>query len=118
MLFQLEVVVNRLSIITATALILGAGVASAQDKPLLGLVMKANDVPFWQQMQKQAADTAKSLDVDLQVFAGSSVADNEAQVSAVESLISAGAKGILITPADPGPQSFQFLLKREPLGSL
>ncbi len=36
----------------------------------------------------------------MQTFAGKYDGDNDSQVAAVESLISAGAKGILITPSD------------------
>jgi fructose transport system substrate-binding protein len=50
---------------------------------------------------KEGADAkAKSLGADVQSFAGKKDGDNESQVAAVESLISAGAKGLLITPSD------------------
>ena len=42
----------------------------------------------------------RSSGVELRSFAGKYDGDNEGQVAAIESLISAGAKGILITPSD------------------
>jgi fructose transport system substrate-binding protein len=50
---------------------------------------------------KEGADAkAKELGAELQSFAGKKDGDNESQVAAVESLISAGAKGLMITPSD------------------
>src|SRR5262249_58621962 len=43
---------------------------------------------------------AKELGVELQSFAGKFDGDNDAQVAAIESLISAGAKGFMIVPSD------------------
>lgn len=68
---------------------------------LIGLIMKTNDVPFWQEMRKQAEQSAAERGLRIQVFAGADIGDNESQVAAIETLISAGAKGIMITPADP-----------------
>jgi fructose transport system substrate-binding protein len=67
---------------------------------LVGLVTKTNDNPFFAKMREGASAKAKELGVQLQSFAGKYDGDNETQVAAVESLISAGAKGILITPSD------------------
>jgi fructose transport system substrate-binding protein len=67
---------------------------------LVGLVTKTNDNPFFAKMKEGASAKAKELGVQLQSFAGKYDGDNETQVAAVESLISAGAKGILITPSD------------------
>ena len=50
---------------------------------------------------KEGADAAaKKHGAELQSFAGKKDGDNESQVAAVESLISAGAKGLMITPSD------------------
>ena len=51
-------------------------------------------------MKEGAEAKAKELGVKLQSFAGKYDGDNDSQVAAIESLISAGAKGILITPSD------------------
>ena len=50
--------------------------------------------------QQGAQSEAKAQGVDLQTFAGKQDGDNETQVQAIENLISAGAKGFLITPND------------------
>ena len=47
-----------------------------------------------------AEEAAKANDLELRSFAGKIDGDNESQVAAIESLIAAGAKGILITPND------------------
>ena len=67
---------------------------------LIGLITKTNNNPFFVKMKEGAEAKAKELGVTLQSFAGKYDGDNETQVAAVESLISAGAKGILITPSD------------------
>ena len=51
-------------------------------------------------MREGAQAKADELGVKFQAFAGKFDGDNDSQVAAVENLISAGAKGILITPSD------------------
>jgi len=51
-------------------------------------------------MKEGANAEAKKSGAELQSFAGKKDGDNESQVAAVESLISAGAKGFMITPSD------------------
>jgi fructose transport system substrate-binding protein len=51
-------------------------------------------------MKEGAQKAAAAQGVTLQTFAGKKDGDNESQVQAIENLISAGAKGFLITPAD------------------
>jgi len=85
------------------ALVLGAlttGPAFAQSKPIVGLITKTNTNPFFVKMREGAEAEAKKAGVELRTFAGKYDGDNQAQVEAVESLISAGAKGILITASD------------------
>jgi fructose transport system substrate-binding protein len=52
------------------------------------------------EMKKGALEKAKELGVDLRTFAGKYDGDVDTQVQAIENLIAAGAKGILITPND------------------
>jgi fructose transport system substrate-binding protein len=87
--------------VTSTAMLLALGIAgaSAQDV-LIGLVTKTDNNPFFVKMKEGAEAKAKELGVTLQSFAGKFDGDNDTQVTAVETLISAGAKGILITPSD------------------
>lgn len=67
---------------------------------LIGLITKTETNPFFVKMKEGAQAKADELGVELQSFAGEFDGDNEAQVQAIESLISAGADGILITPSD------------------
>ncbi|GAA2893967.1 sugar ABC transporter [Actinoplanes cyaneus] len=69
-------------------------------KPIVGLITKTDTNPFFVKMKQGAQDAAGQQGVDLQSFAGKQDGDNEAQVQAIENLISAGAKGFLITPND------------------
>ncbi|MFI0397585.1 MAG: sugar ABC transporter substrate-binding protein [Thiolinea sp.] len=67
---------------------------------IVGLVTKTNTNPFFVKMKEGAEAKAKELGMTLQSFAGKVDGDNDSQVQAIENLISAGAKGILITPND------------------
>ncbi|SBS29217.1 D-ribose-binding periplasmic protein precursor [Marinomonas spartinae] len=71
------------------------------DEPIIGLITKTNTNPYFVTMKQGAQKEAKKLGVDLRTFAGRYDGDNQSQVDAVENLIAAGAKGILITPSDP-----------------
>lgn len=82
------------------ALGLGTATPAAAQNVLIGLITKTENNPFFVKMKEGAQAKAKELGVSLQSFAGKYDGDNEAQVAAIESLISAGAKGILITPSD------------------
>ncbi|HWL67420.1 MAG TPA: sugar ABC transporter substrate-binding protein [Geminicoccus sp.] len=86
---------------TAAALaVLAATALPASAETIVGLVTKTNNNPFFAKMKEGAEAKAKELGVTLSSFAGKYDGDNDSQVAAVESLISAGAKGILITPSD------------------
>lgn len=75
--------------------------AAASDHAIVGLITKTDTNPFFVKMREGAKARAEELGVELRTFAGQYDGDNEAQVSAIESLVAAGAKGILITPSDP-----------------
>jgi fructose transport system substrate-binding protein len=66
----------------------------------VGLITKTDTNPFFVKMKEGAQAKASELGADLQSFAGKKDGDNESQVAAVESLIAAGAKGLMITPSD------------------
>ena len=91
---------QSLALFAAFVLTLGATGASAADKPIVGLITKTNTNPFFVKMKAGAEEAAKANDVELRSFAGKVDGDNESQVAAIEDLIAAGAKGILITPND------------------
>ncbi|MBL7257295.1 sugar ABC transporter substrate-binding protein [Paractinoplanes lichenicola] len=67
---------------------------------VVGLITKTDTNPFFVQMRKGAQGAAEQQGVELQSFAGKQDGDNEAQVQAIENLMSFGAKGFLITPND------------------
>ena len=88
-------------LLSAVAMLaLGIGSAQAQSKPIVGLITKTNTNPFFVKMREGAEAKAKEVGAELRSFAGKVDGDNQTQVEAVESLIAAGAKGILITPSD------------------
>ena len=84
----------------AAILALATSALPASAETIVGLITKTNNNPFFAKMKEGAEAKAKELGVTLSSFAGKYDGDNDSQVAAVESLISAGAKGILITPSD------------------
>ena len=79
----------------------GSGTSAASgEEVIVGLITKTDTNPFFVKMKDGATQAAQQAGVQLQTFAGKQDGDNEAQVQAIENLISAGAKGILITPSD------------------
>jgi fructose transport system substrate-binding protein len=88
----------------AVALAVGAAACGADStdsgKPLVGLITKTDDNPFYVKMREGAQAKAAELGYDLQALAGKGQSDNESQVEAIESLVARGAKGIMIAPAD------------------
>jgi fructose transport system substrate-binding protein len=70
------------------------------DDVLVGLITKTDTNPFFVKMKEGAQEAADKAGVKLQSFAGKQDGDNEAQVQAIENLISSGAKGFMITPSD------------------
>ena len=67
---------------------------------LVGLITKTNTNPFFVKMKEGAEAKAKELGVKLQAYAGKADGDNDGQVAAIEALMAAGAKGILLVPSD------------------
>jgi fructose transport system substrate-binding protein len=101
--------------LTAASLLVLSGVAapaSAEDI-IVGLITKTNTNPFFVKMRQGAEAKAKEMGVELRTFAGKYDGDNEAQIEAIESLVAAGAKGILITPSDPAGLSDTVKRARE-----
>lgn len=90
----------RLLAASTLALALGTAAVSAADRPIVGLITKTNTNPFFVKMKAGAEEAAKAQGVELRAFAGKVDGDNDGQVAAIENLIAAGAKGILITPND------------------
>src|SRR5918992_3395286 len=78
----------------------GGGAAGGGGQPIVGLITKTDTNPFFVKMKEGAQGAAGQQGVELQTYAGKQDGDNESQVIAIESLISAGATGFLITPND------------------
>lgn len=74
--------------------------SAGSDQIVVGLITKTETNPFFVKMKEGAQAKATELGVKLLTGAGAKDGDNEGQVTAMENMIAAGAKGILITPSD------------------
>jgi fructose transport system substrate-binding protein len=83
----------------ACALLATCG-AHAADAPVIGLITKTDTNPFFVAIRDGAAAEAKAAGAKLLTAAGKDVRDHASQVTAVENMIAAGAKTILITASD------------------
>ncbi len=81
-------------------LALSAGAAGAADEVVIGLITKTETNPFFVKMKEGAEAAAKAKGAKLLSGAGKTDGDNAGQVTAMENMIAAGAKTILITPSD------------------
>lgn len=77
-----------------------ATAAPAQGQTIVGLITKTETNPFFVKMKEGAKAKTDELGAKLLTGAGAKDGDNEGQVTALENMINAGAKGILITPSD------------------
>jgi len=84
----------------AAASFLVSGGVIAQSQPVIGLITKTETNPFFVKMKEGAAEAAKAKGAKLLSGAGKTDGDNAGQVTAMENMIAAGAKTILITPSD------------------
>lgn len=66
----------------------------------VGLITKTETNPFFVKMKEGAENEAKAKGVTLMTAAGKFDGDNQSQVTAIENMVTAGVKGILITPSD------------------
>lgn len=73
---------------------------AAGEEIIVGLITKTETNPFFVKMKEGAQAKAEELGATLMTAAGSFDGDNAAQVTAIENMVNAGAKGILITPSD------------------
>jgi fructose transport system substrate-binding protein len=67
---------------------------------VVGLITKTNTNPFFVKMKAGFEAKAKELGLTPQAYAGKFDGDNDGEVNAIEQLIAAGAKGILLVPSD------------------
>ena len=74
--------------------------ARAQGKIIIGLITKTESNPFFVKMREGAQKAADAAGVTLMTASGQFDTDNASQVTAIENMVTAGAKGIMIVPAD------------------
>src|SRR5947209_20471509 len=67
---------------------------------IVGLITKTNTTPFFVKMKEGFEAKAKEVGLTPQAYAGKADGDNDGQVRAIEALMAAGAKGILLVPSD------------------
>ncbi len=87
----------RFTIVAALSL-LGASLPAQQ--PIIGLITKTETNPFFVKMKEGAQAAATSNGVKLLTGAGRHDGDNAGQVTAIENMIAAGARVILVTVND------------------
>ena len=75
-----------------------SAIAATGDQITIGLVTKTEVNPYFVKLRQAATAEAEKQGAKLIARFGKFDGDNEGQVAAVEDLISAGVKGILITP--------------------
>ena len=67
---------------------------------VVGLITKTDTNPFFVKMKEGAMEAAKARGARLLTAAGKFDGDNASQVTAIENMVSGGARAILITPSD------------------
>ncbi len=72
----------------------------AADQILVGLITKTETNPFFVKMREGAQAEADKAGVKLLTASGKTDTDNESQVTAIENMVNAGVKGILLVPAN------------------
>ena len=102
----------------ATAAVAGAATArQGQEDIKVALITKDATNPFFVKMRAGATAEAKRLGAELRYAAGKSSSDNAGQITAIENMVTAGVKGILITVAD-GKAQVPAILKARKAGVL
>ncbi|UOA29183.1 sugar ABC transporter substrate-binding protein [Pseudosulfitobacter sp. DSM 107133] len=85
----------------ATGIFLSAGIAAADDQPVVGLVMKSLANEFFQNMLAGAeAHAAERGDFKLVAVGMQNETDFQSQINAVDNFITQGVDAIVIAPAD------------------
>ncbi|GAA5084634.1 fructose transport system substrate-binding protein [Thermocatellispora tengchongensis] len=74
--------------------------ASTSAAVKVGLITKTETNPFFVKMKEGAESAAKQYGAELLTAAGKFDGDNAGQITAIENMVAAGVKGILITPSD------------------
>jgi len=88
------------TLMTSSIIALSALAGAAQADVNACLITKTDTNPFFVKMKEGATAAAEANGINLSTFAGKIDGDVESQITAVETCIASGAKGILITPTD------------------
>jgi fructose transport system substrate-binding protein len=98
---------RRWSVLAVSVMLALSGAACAKSgdtgstaKVKVGLITKTETNPFFVKMKEGAQKAATANGIELLTAAGKFDGDNEGQVTAIENMVAAGVKGILITPSD------------------
>src|SRR2546425_1157502 len=87
--------------VTATVATVASAETSGRAATIkVGLITKDVTNPFFVKMRAGATAQAKKLGAQLISAAGKNSSDNASQIAAIENMVTAGVKGILITVAD------------------
>lgn len=78
----------------------GGSASSASGAITIGLITKTDTNPFFVKMKDGAQKEATKMGVKLMTAAGKYDGDNASQVTAINNMMAAGAKGILLVPSD------------------
>ncbi|MEV0310895.1 sugar ABC transporter substrate-binding protein [Nonomuraea fuscirosea] len=78
----------------------GGGGTQSASATKVGLITKTETNPFFVKMKEGAQKAAQAGGLELMSAAGKFDGDNASQITAVENMVAAGVKGILITPSD------------------
>ena len=88
---------NKSTIFAAVALAVSAVTSAYADAPVIGLITKTDSNPFFVKMKEGAEAEAKKVGAKLISAAGKQDGDTAGQITAMENMVGAGAKTILIT---------------------
>jgi len=88
------------SLAIALAFSIAAAAPAPAQQPIVGLITKTANNPFFVKMKEGAEAAAKAEGARLLSGAGKNDGDNAGQVTAMENMIAAGAQVILITVSD------------------
>src|SRR5690349_11118938 len=97
--------VKKLALVTVVILVVLASFGiqtslKAQSPVLIGLITKTETNPFFVKMREGAQAAADKAGAKLMTASGKFDTDNDSQVTAIENMVNAGVKGILLVPAN------------------
>ena len=95
---------KRLALVVAVILAIGSAFGTpntlrAQGQVVIGLITKTETNPFFVKMREGAQAAADKAGAKLLTASGKNDNDNDSQVTAIENMVNAGVKGILLVPA-------------------